>query len=110
MVTSAARVGTARLRARHRASATLASFFMVGTESKVESGVITSGTIKVNDTTKVVYTNISSYELPATGGSGTTLWYTMGTLLLAGAAYLMYKKRQWIMREGDATCRPCRFR
>lgn len=74
----------------------------VGTESKVESGVITSGTIKVNDTTKVVYTNISSYELPATGGSGTTLWYTMGTLLLAGAAYLMYKKRQWIMREGDA--------
>ena len=46
----------------------------VGTESKVESGVITSGTIKVNDTTKVVYTNISSYELPATGGSSGIQW------------------------------------
>lgn len=74
----------------------------VGADSKVESGISTSGTIKVNDTTKVVYTNIASYELPATGGSGTTLWYTMGAMLLLGAAYLMYKKRQWIMREGDA--------
>ncbi|MCI9402449.1 MAG: fibro-slime domain-containing protein [Oscillospiraceae bacterium] len=71
-------------------------------QKTVVQGSVASGDIEVNDITKVIFTNTASYELPATGGSGTTLWYTMGTLLLAGAAYLMYKKRQWIMREGDA--------
>lgn len=55
-----------------------------------------------NKLISVIFTNTASYELPATGGSGTTLWYTMGTMLLLGAAYLMYKKRQWLLREEDA--------
>ena len=74
----------------------------IGSEVRLETGYTTSGVITVNDTTKVVYTNIATYELPATGGGGTTIWYTMGAMLVLGAAYLMYKRNQWIMGEGEA--------
>ena len=74
----------------------------IGSEVRLETGYTTSGVITVNDTTKVVYTNIATYELPATGGGGTAIWYTMGAMLVLGAAYLMYKRNQWIMGEGEA--------
>ena len=62
----------------------------------------TTGNVTKGQLTWVTFTNTASYELPATGGPGATLWYTMGTMLLLGAAYLMYKKRQWLLREEDA--------
>lgn len=71
-------------------------------EKTVTQGSVATGPITVNDITKVVFTNTSSYELPATGGSGTAPWYTMGVALLAAAVYLMYKKRQWLFGEGDS--------
>lgn len=71
-------------------------------EKTVTQGSVAEGPITVNDITKVVFTNTSSYELPATGGSGTAPWYTMGGVLLIAAVYLMYKKRQWLFGEGDS--------
>lgn len=73
----------------------------VGKEEKVESGSRTSGTITVNNTTKVIYTNHATYELPATGGSGTVLWYTIGGILvLTGLCLLVYNNKQ---KRGRAT-------
>lgn len=76
----------------------------VGTEEVIgtEQTDVASGMIEGNTTYKVVFTNTSSYELPATGGSGTAPWYTMGGVLLIAAVYLMYKKRQWLFGEGDS--------
>lgn len=71
-------------------------------EKTVTQGSVAEGPITVNDITKVVFTNTSSYELPATGGSGTAPWYTTGGVLLIAAVYLMYKKRQWLFGEGDS--------
>ncbi len=68
-------------------------------EKTVTQGTTAEGDITVSDITKVIFTNTSSYELPATGGSGTTLWYATGALLLIAAALLMYKKRQWLFGE-----------
>lgn len=61
-----------------------------------QEGSSASGTL--NDNHIIVCTNQGTYELPETGGSGTTL-YTWGGLLLCGGAYLLYKhtKRR---REG----------
>ena len=75
-------------------------------EEKVErSGAdvsaVTSGAVTPGKLTWVTFINTADYELPATGGSGTTLWYTMGVLTLMGAAFLMYKKKQWSQREGE---------
>ena len=70
-------------------------------DGQPEQSDTAKGEIELNKRYKVVFTNASSYELPATGGSGTTLWYAMGTLLIFEAAYLMYK---WKKRRGDAMC------
>lgn len=51
----------------------------------------TNGTIIVGDIT-VVYTNAVKYELPETGGAGTTLYTTGGLLLIiATCCFLLYK-------------------
>lgn len=52
-------------------------------------------TITAGQRIKVVYTNIASYELPATGGSGTVLWYTIGGMLvLTGLCLMVYNNKQ----------------
>lgn len=52
-------------------------------------------TVAANQRIKVVYTNIASYELPATGGSGTVLWYTIGGMLvLTGLCLMVYNNKQ----------------
>ncbi len=75
-------------------------------EEKVERfgadvSAVTSGAVTPGKLTWVTFINTADYELPATGGSGTTFWYTMGVLTLMGAAFLMYKKKQWSQREGE---------
>ncbi len=54
---------------------------------------LTSGTI----TTNVV--NLSGAELPETGGIGTTIFYVLGSLLVAAAVVLMVTKRRMAAKE-----------
>ena len=61
----------------------------------------TTGNVTAGQLTWVTFTNSASYELPATGGSGTTIWYTMGVLSLLGAAFLMYKQ---LTKKEDEIC------
>lgn len=59
-------------------------------------------TITAGQRVKVVYTNVSSYELPATGGSGTVLWYTMGGMMaLTALCLLVYNNNK--QKRGRAT-------
>lgn len=59
-------------------------------------------TITAGQRVKVVYTNIASYELPATGGSGTILWYTMGGMMaLTALCLLVYNNNK--QKRGRAT-------
>lgn len=52
------------------------------------------GTISANIMDRVSFTNRASYELPATGGPGTVLWYCAGLGLLTAALYLFRKNRK----------------
>lgn len=62
---------------------------------------VTTGTVTPGQLTWVTFINSATYELPATGGSGTAVWYTMGVLFLLGAAFLMYKNRT---QKEDGIC------
>ena len=51
--------------------------------------------VKYDEATKtytITVTNYAGYELPSTGGPGTTLFYLLGSLLLAAAAMLLTLK------------------
>ena len=48
-----------------------------------------------------VVVNNTYYELPETGGSGTTMYTTGGALLMAAAMYLLYI--QYKRRKGEET-------
>ena len=50
---------------------------------------------------KGIVVNNTYYELPATGGTGTTLYTTGGALLMAAAMYLLYI--QYKRRKGEET-------
>ena len=54
-------------------------------------GTTSDGTIVVGGT-EVIYTNTMAYELPETGGAGTSFYTIGGALLMLGAALLLYKK------------------
>lgn len=43
--------------------------------------------------TTVTFTNMFEYELPETGGSGTTLYTLAGGLLIVAALWLWYRKK-----------------
>ena len=51
-----------------------------------------------NDTTDASVTykmvNSAGYELPATGGIGTTIFYAIGTILVLGAGILLVTRRR----------------
>ncbi len=55
---------------------------------------ITTGTVTPGELTSVTFINIATYELPATGGTGTVLWYCAGLSLLAAALYLLGRSRK----------------
>ena len=40
------------------------------------------------------FTNTKGTELPSTGGIGTTIFYTLGTILVLGAGVLLVVKRR----------------
>ena len=80
------------------------------TTVQVNSGVIeesrtAAGTIpNSGDRQNVLYTNITQYELPETGGTGTH-WYTLGGLcLMAGALLLLYRTKT---RGKGGRAHPC---
>lgn len=50
--------------------------------------------------TPVVVVNFTGTELPSTGGIGTTIFYTMGGLLVVGAAVLLVTKKRVRDMEG----------
>lgn len=61
-----------------------------GDEEAVATGSVTPGKL-----TSVTFINIASYELPATGGSGTAAWYlTGGMLVLLGLGLLTVHSKQ----------------
>ena len=61
-----------------------------GDEAAVATGSVTPGQL-----TSVTFINIASYELPATGGSGTAAWYlTGGMLVLLGLGLLTVHSKQ----------------
>lgn len=62
-------------------------FYEVNYSENNESGVIGGGTITITNKQK------PSYELPATGGIGTTLFYVIGGGLMAVAAVLLVTKK-----------------
>ena len=43
--------------------------------------------------------NQTGAELPATGGAGTTVFYTVGGILMAGAAILLITKKRMSIEE-----------
>lgn len=54
-------------------------------------------TIKAGKRTEVVYTNVSSYELPATGGMGTEIFYIVGAALCLtalGLGVIMNRRKE----------------
>ncbi len=65
-----------------------------------DTAPVARGTITVDKRTQVVFTNVASYELPATGGSGTANWYIMGAALCMMALALGYKKVKVAREEG----------
>ena len=65
------------------------------TEADLEAGEIATFKVELKDgaiTTDVV--NEAGVELPETGGMGTTLFYIIGGLLVAGAAILLITKKR----------------
>lgn len=59
-----------------------------------QAGMTASGSLDKNSS--VAFVNKDSYALPSTGGMGTKAFYTMGGLLMLGAALLAYKRcRRW---------------
>ena len=71
---------------------------------EVISGSTVTGKIKLLKTDIVHYTNITQYELPETGGTGTH-WYTLGGLcLMAGALLLLYQNKT---RGKGGRAHPC---
>lgn len=63
-------------------------FYEVNYSENNESGVIGGGTITITNKQK------PSYELPSTGGIGTTLFYVIGGGLMAVAAVLLVTKKR----------------
>ena len=63
-------------------------FYEVNYSENNETGVIGGGTITITNKLK------PSYELPATGGIGTTLFYVIGGGLMAVAAVLLVTKKR----------------
>ena len=59
------------------------------TVSFEDSGYRRTGTAK----DPLCIENYSTYELPGTGGSGTHILYTLGTLLLLSAGILLITKK-----------------
>ena len=57
-------------------------------EGYIASGKIETGTVK-----PAAFVNTPYYELPSTGGGGTS-WYTIGGLSLMAMAYLLYRNRK----------------
>ncbi len=69
-------------------------------KTNLEDGKTATGDIPKSDTTEVEYNNkFYVYELPETGGPGTTIIY-MAVLLLAGTAALLKYKQLRYRREG----------
>jgi LPXTG-motif cell wall-anchored protein len=62
------------------------------------TGTTSGGNVTIGDTT-VAYTNNSVYELPETGGMGTTMFYIFGAVLMIGAAVLLVTKKRMSMAE-----------
>lgn len=61
-----------------------------------------AGTITAGHRTQVIFTNVSSYELPATGGSGTTGLYIIGLALIIIALAVGYKQNKTPKKGGAA--------
>ena len=60
-----------------------------GEKTATGEGSVTSGTLTMEGTT-VSYTNAVGYELPETGGAGTSSYTLAGLAMMLGAACLMY--------------------
>ncbi len=56
----------------------------------VSEGMSASATISDGNVAVIHFTNTGSYELPSSGGVGTTLYTMIGLLLTGTASYLMY--------------------
>lgn len=65
-------------------------------DGDVQEGEEAKGIVQIGNDS-VTFTNITTYELPESGGSG-TIWYTIGGLILMLGAFLMYRRIR--MRKG----------
>lgn len=68
-------------------------------DGDVQEGEEAEGIVQIGNDS-VTFTNITTYELPESGGSG-TIWYTIGGLILMLGAFLMYRRIR--MRKGGAS-------
>lgn len=68
-------------------------------DGDVQEGEEAEGIVQIGNDS-VTFTNITTYELPESGGSG-TIWYTIGGLILILGAFLMYRRIK--MRKGGAS-------
>lgn len=68
-------------------------------DGDVQEGEEAEGIVQIGNDS-VTFTNITTYELPESGGSG-TIWYTIGGLVLMLGAFLMYRRIR--MRKGGAS-------
>lgn len=58
-----------------------------------DAALVNNNPISENTTVYYRIANNPCYELPATGGPGTTLIYLIGTILIAGAAGILMRQR-----------------
>ncbi|MCD7839293.1 MAG: CHAP domain-containing protein [Erysipelotrichaceae bacterium] len=63
-----------------------------GESSKIYIGTYDSS--KTEEIIEITVTNIAGKELPTTGGTGTLGYMTTGILLMSGAAFVLYSKKQ----------------
>lgn len=68
-------------------------------DGDVQEGEEAEGIVQIGNDS-VTFTNITTYELPESGGAG-TIWYTIGGLVLILGAFLMYRRIK--MRKGGAS-------
>ena len=63
-------------------------------ETEAPTGYVKIDDYKVVENGTVTVTNVKGEELPETGGMGTTLFYTLGGMMVAAAAVLLVTKKR----------------
>ena len=71
-----------------------ATYTLTETEAPVGYNKAEDKTVEVGTVAEITVENKQGAELPSTGGMGTTIFYTLGAVLVLGAGVLMVTRRR----------------